>query len=72
MRCASAASICAFKPASPRLKKSGGILRAMLTDGSAIEAEQILYATGRAPKTRELGLEKAGVELTCKRRGDCR
>ena len=32
-------------------------------DGSIIKADQILYATGRVPKTRDLGLENAGVEL---------
>jgi len=52
-----------FSTGITRIDKNGEILRATLTDGSAIEAEQILYATGRAPKTRELGLEKAGVEL---------
>ena len=38
-------------------------LRATLTDGAEIEADQILLATGRKPKTRGLGLAEAGVEL---------
>jgi glutathione reductase (NADPH) len=46
-----------------RVEKHDGILRATLIDGSVIEANQILYATGRVPKTRGLGLENAGVEL---------
>jgi glutathione reductase (NADPH) len=46
-----------------RVEKHGGILRATLIDGSVMEANQILYATGRVPKTRGLGLENAGVEL---------
>ncbi len=52
-----------FSTGITRIDKTDGGLRATLTDGSAIEAEQILYATGRAPKTRALGLEKAGVAL---------
>lgn len=37
-------------------------LRATLNNGSTIEAEQILYATGRLPNTGSLGLERAGVK----------
>jgi glutathione reductase (NADPH) len=43
-------------------KASGGI-RATLTGGVDVEADQIMFATGRSPNTRNLGLEKAGVEL---------
>ena len=46
-----------------KIEKTGDVLRATLTDGSLVEAEQIMYATGRLPKTRGLGLEKAGVQL---------
>jgi glutathione reductase (NADPH) len=52
-----------FKTDIAKIERTGGTLRATLTDGQTIEAGQILYATGRAPKTRELGLEKAGVVL---------
>ncbi|RED53942.1 glutathione-disulfide reductase [Aestuariispira insulae] len=38
-------------------------LRATLEDGSVLEADFIMYATGRVPKTEGLGLEQAGVEL---------
>ena len=34
-----------------------------LNDGQTLEADQVLYATGRSPKTAGLGLEAAGVEL---------
>lgn len=34
-----------------------------LNDGQTLEADQVLYATGRTPKTAGLGLEAAGVEL---------
>lgn len=36
---------------------------AYLSDGAAIEADQVMFATGRAPNTRSLGLEAAGVKL---------
>jgi glutathione reductase (NADPH) len=39
-----------------------GIL-ATLDDGSALEADLIMFATGRTPNTRDLGLERAGVNL---------
>jgi glutathione reductase (NADPH) len=44
-------------------KGSDGTLRATLGDGTRLEADAILYATGRAPRTAELGLEQAKVEL---------
>jgi glutathione reductase (NADPH) len=46
--------------------KSGSVLRATLEDGSILEAEAILYATGRVPNSHGLGLEEAGVELNRK------
>jgi glutathione reductase (NADPH) len=46
-----------------KIEKAGIMLRATLNDGSLLEAEQILYATGRGSKTPNLGLEKAGVKL---------
>ncbi|MDF1750066.1 MAG: glutathione-disulfide reductase [Alphaproteobacteria bacterium] len=44
-------------------KRDNGLLVATLEDGSTMEADTILYATGRAPKTAGLGLDEAGVEL---------
>ncbi len=41
-------------------------LRATLEDGSTLETDAILYATGRVPKTRGIGLEEAGVALDAK------
>ncbi|MEE8164124.1 MAG: glutathione-disulfide reductase [Myxococcota bacterium] len=38
-------------------------LRASLTDGSTLDADQILFATGRHPNSTNLGLEALGVEL---------
>ncbi|WND01873.1 glutathione-disulfide reductase [Temperatibacter marinus] len=34
-----------------------------LTDGTTLEADAVMYATGRAPKTDGLGLQDAGVAL---------
>ena len=52
-----------FKTDIVRIEKRDQILRATLTDGTAINADQILYATGRVSKTPRLGLENAGVNL---------
>lgn len=38
-----------------------GRLQACLTDGRVLEADQVLYATGRVPNTRGLGLDAVGV-----------
>jgi glutathione reductase (NADPH) len=45
------------------IEKTGDGLRAHLEDGTTLDADVILYATGRAPKTRDLGLEEVGVTL---------
>ena len=45
------------------LAKNGDGIRAELTDGSVLEVDQVLFATGRRPNTGDLGLEKAGVAL---------
>ncbi len=44
-------------------KKAGGTLAVTYQDGSRGEAGLVMYATGRKPNTKNLGLEKAGVEL---------
>jgi len=45
-----------------RIEKTGAGLRLTLNDGSALETDAVLYATGRAPNTRGLGLEALGVK----------
>jgi len=40
-----------------------GALHCTLTDGSALESDGVLLATGRVPNIKGLGLERAGVEL---------
>jgi len=44
-------------------KPGGSPVRARLDNGDTIDADLIMYATGRAPNTRGLGLEQAGVRL---------
>jgi glutathione reductase (NADPH) len=48
-------------PAS--IEKSGEEFTVTLEDGSTIAADCVMYATGRAPNSRGIGLEDAGVEL---------
>ena len=45
------------------IERDGAGLDLRVDDGSTLEADQVLFATGRVPKTRDLGLEEAGVEL---------
>ena len=45
------------------LEKIGGGIRVALAGGGELEADAVLYATGRAPNTAGLGLEAIGVAL---------
>ena len=45
------------------IERRGTALAATLSDGSVLEVDQVLCATGRLPNTKGLGLEAAGVEL---------
>ena len=47
-----------------RIEKTASGVRVRLNDGQVIEADQIMYATGRAPNTKGLSLAEIGVELT--------
>ncbi|HEY9066229.1 MAG TPA: glutathione-disulfide reductase [Burkholderiaceae bacterium] len=47
-----------------RIERHGGALRATLADGSTLEADTILHATGRRPNTEGLGLAELGVALS--------
>ena len=49
-----------------RIEKTSKGLDVHLSDGSCLEADQVLVATGRRPKTKDIGLEKAGVEVNKK------
>ncbi|WP_135466867.1 glutathione-disulfide reductase [Crenalkalicoccus roseus] len=47
-----------------RLERSGGGLRLHLRGGRVVEGDALLFATGRAPNTEGLGLDRAGVCCT--------
>ena len=44
-------------------QSSGEALRASLDDGTMLDADCIMYATGRAPNTRDLGLDNVKLKL---------
>ncbi len=44
-------------------KQADGSLKVDIGNGEVLEADQVLVATGRKPKTEGLGLENAGIEL---------
>ena len=44
-------------------KQDDGTLRLDLTSGGTLNADTVLCATGRSPKTQSIGLEEAGVAL---------
>jgi glutathione reductase (NADPH) len=46
-----------------RIDKTEHGLRITLANGDILEAEQIMFATGRSPNTAGLGLEQAGVKV---------
>jgi glutathione reductase (NADPH) len=46
-----------------RIEKRGGSFLAHTVAGDEISADVVLYATGRRPNTRALGLEELGIEL---------
>ena len=46
-----------------RIEKAEDGYRAYTTEGETLAADLVLYATGRTPNTRELGLEAVGVAL---------
>jgi glutathione reductase (NADPH) len=46
-----------------RIEKLSRGIRVHLNGGSALEADLIMFATGRTPNTRGIGLEEAGVQL---------
>lgn len=45
------------------VEQKGGAFVARTTAGDSIEVDQVMFATGREPNTKGLGLEKAGVAL---------
>jgi glutathione reductase (NADPH) len=49
-----------------RLEKAEGVISSHLSNGHIHESEAVMFATGRAPKTAGVGLERAGVALNAK------
>src|SRR5215468_6050448 len=47
-----------------RIDKTAGGYRVTTTAGGRIEADSVMYATGRRPNTKRLGLAEIGVEMT--------
>lgn len=45
------------------IEKIGDELHLALTDGSTLVVDAVMFATGRNPHTKDLGLEEVGVEL---------
>jgi glutathione reductase (NADPH) len=45
------------------MARAGSHYAVTLSDGSTVEAGKVMFATGRSPNTRGLGLEAAGVTL---------
>lgn len=45
------------------VEKQESHLKITLTDGQTLEVDQILFATGRAPNSKGLGLEELGVRM---------
>jgi len=43
------------------IKGSDGLITAKLDDGSELQADTVMFATGRVPNVRDLGLRDAGV-----------
>jgi glutathione reductase (NADPH) len=52
-----------FRTRVDRIDRRDGRLAVTTAAGDVLEADQVLYATGRTPNTRGLGLEQLGVEL---------
>ncbi len=52
-----------MKSTLTKLEKHAGAIRATLSSGETADADVVLFATGRVPSTRGLGLERAGVKL---------
>jgi len=55
-----------FKTEVTRIEKTASGLAATLTTGERIEVDVVMFATGRVPNTRSIGLERAGVALNAK------
>ena len=48
-------------------KKSNGVLEVTFADGSSLQTDLVLCATGRKPNVQDLGLEN--LEINCRENG---
>ncbi len=48
------------------IAKNGNVYDAVLDTGERLSTGQVMYATGRVPKTDDLGLDRAGVDVGSK------
>ena len=55
-----------FQTSVDKIEKTGSGLRATLTGGAVLEADVVMFATGRHPNTHGIGLERARVQLDSK------
>lgn len=44
------------------IERADGVVTAILSDGTTVEADEVLVALGRRPNTADLGLETLGIE----------
>ncbi len=47
-----------------KIEKDGNSYQVSFKNGSTAQTDLVMFATGRLPNTRDMGLEEAGVELT--------
>jgi len=52
-----------FRSDIAKIEKTGAALLVTLVDGNTITTDAVMYATGRKPNTRNIGLEGVGVKL---------
>jgi glutathione reductase (NADPH) len=52
-----------MKATLTKLEKAGGAVSATLSTGEKVAADIVLFAIGRDPNTKGMGLERAGVKL---------
>jgi len=52
-----------MKTTLTKIERAGDGLRVGLSSGHHVEADQVMFAMGRHPNTRGLGLDQAGVQL---------
>lgn len=45
------------------IEKGGNSYKVVLTGGKTLEADQVLFATGRKPNTQNMGVEDVGIKL---------